>query len=558
MADDRAERRLAMHDALLERGFRRVPSGSVDIYEGRLLITSGEVPVTVLVPDLDFVTMPLVHISESWQGPDRRLPHLGPSRLICYYALGSVVLDRYDPGGTIVRCIEQATRVLEDAVEGRSDADFGAEFDAHWSARWMLCDLPAGYSGPATIIYPRLSVASEPTPVLVAGSSWARDRDPPRRADGPEETALVVSIGTPLTLDPERKWPPADYDELVDWLRWADPVLTSRLEEALSSGTGHQATLAIRATNGTFACRITVPPPMRTVEFLVNRRSTLARNLARPVGQVSLERITADSADLGYIYGRNLGSRGGLAGRSVAVVGCGTIGSFLAQQIAQCGAGTGGGHLLLVDTDDLRTANLGRHLLGIPFLHRNKAEACARYLNIMMPGAKVEWSAKAAQTLTALRGFDLVVDATGEEALSLALNQAAVDRRPSGPALLFCWLMGNGAAAQCILVDGEAGKACLKCLKPELAGEPVYPVMRPDVEMEFGRVEACADGEFVTFPVSRSVAAAALACDLALDWAAGRPGHRLRTRIFEPDKAFEVADCSPGVTDRCPACSTRR
>lgn len=548
-----------MHDAFLERGFRRVPSDGVDVYEGTLSITSGEVPVTVLVPDLDFVTMPLVHISESWRGPDRRLPHLGPSRLVCYYAQGSAILDRYDPGGTIVRCVEQAARVLDDAVEGRSDADFGEEFDAYWSARWMLCDLPAGYSGPASIIYPRLSAAMEPTPVLVAGSSWSLDRDPPRRVDGPEETALVVSLDAPLTLDPERKWPPEDYDELVDWLGWADPVLPRRLEEALASGTGHQATLAIRATNGTFACRITVPAPMRTAEFLVNRRSTLARNLGRAVGHVSLERITADSADLDYVYGRNLGSRSGLAGRSVAVVGCGTIGGFLAQQLAQCGAGTGGGRLLLVDTDDLRTANLGRHLLGVPFLHRNKAEACARYLNVMMPGARVEWSATDAQKLAELRRFDLVADATGEEALSLALNQAAVDRRPSvGPALLFAWLMGNGAAAQCLLVDGEAGTACLKCLKPELAGDSLHPVMRPGVEVEFGAVESCADGEFVTFPVSRSVAAAALACDLALDWAVGRTGHRFRTRTFEPEKAFEVEDSSPTATDACPACSTGR
>ena len=545
-----------MHEAFVERGFRRVPSAGVDVYEGTLSITSGEVPVTVLVPDLDFVTMPLVHISESWRGPDRRLPHLGPSRLVCYYAHGSVVLDRYDPGGTIVRCVERAARVLDDAVEGRSDADFGEEFDAYWFARWMLCDLPDGYSGPATIIYPRLSAASEPTPVLVAGPSWARDRNPPRPAAGPEETALVVSLGAPLTLDPERKWPPTDYDELVDWLRWVDPALPGRLEEALTSGSGHQATLAIRATNGTFACRITIPAPMRTAEFLVNRRTTLPRNLARAVGQVSLERITTDSADLGYVYGRNLGSRGGLAGRSVAVVGCGTIGGFLAQQLDQCGAGTAGGRLLLVDTDDLRTANLGRHLLGVPFLHRNKAEACARYLNVMMPGASVEWSAEDAQKLAELQRFDLVVDATGEEALSLALNQAAVDQRPAGPTLLFAWLVGNGAAAQCLLVDGDAGAACLKCLKPELAGVPLHPVMRPGVEIEFGAVESCADGEFVTFPVSRSVSAAALACDLALDWAAGRPSHRFRTRTFEPEKAFEVEDSSPGVTDRCPACST--
>ncbi|MEF2549084.1 ThiF family adenylyltransferase [Aurantimonas sp. E1-2-R+4] len=547
-----------MHDALVGRGFHRVPRGGRDIYKGTLDIASGEVPVTLLVPDLDFLTMPLIRIAESWVGPNRRLPHLGPTRLVCYYAQGSVILDRYDPGGTVIQCIECAERVLDAAVAGRSDADFGAEFDVYWSSRWMLSDLPSGYSGPAAITYPRLSADNEPTPVLVAGQSWTRERDPPRRADGFEETALVVSLAAPLTIDPERTWPPADYGQLVDWLRWTDPELPRRLDEALATGTHHQATLAIRATNGVFACRIGVPEPMRTPEFLVNRRPTLARNLRRATGEVAVERITADAANLDYVYGRNLGSRGGLVGRSVAVIGCGTIGGFLAQQLAQCGAGIDGGRLLLVDTDDLRTANLGRHLLGVPFLHRNKAAACATFLNAMLPGAKVEWSNKDALDLPELGRFDLVVDATGEEALSIALNQAAVNRRPSGPAHLFVWLMGNGIAAQCLLVDEDADMACLKCLKPELAGEPRFPVLRPGVETEIGRVEACADADFVTFPVSRSVVAAALACDLALDWASGSPGHRYRSHTFEPDKAFEVADSNPQATDRCPACATNR
>ena len=59
--------------------------------------------------------------------------------------------------------------------------------------------------------------------------------------------------------------------------------------------------------------------------------------------------------------------------------------------------------------------------------------------------------------LRALASYDLVVDATGEESLSLALNHGFVARRKEGtraPAAIYVWLFGNGVAGQALLVDG--------------------------------------------------------------------------------------------------------
>jgi hypothetical protein len=117
-------------------------------------------------------------------------------------------------------------------------------------------------------------------------------------------------------------------------------------------------------------------------------------------------------------------------------------------------------------------------------------------------------------------------------------------------------LLGNGAAAQAILV-GEDGRACLKCLKPELSGQTRFHGLRPEVDVEVGSIRECGDADFLPFPVSRSVSAAALASDLVLDWAKGAPGDRYRSLTFDGKQAFQSANASPSALAQCPACGKR-
>lgn len=557
MAEDTSRALLHLHDALAGRGFERKPEKpGRNWYEGAFVVGDDQVPIFVLVTDLEFVTYPSIGIMPTWRSARPRMPHvLGPGGIICYFASGSVVLDRYNPGGTILQCLARAERVLRDAIAGRSEDDFAGEFRTYWGGTWQLGDLPHSYSGTGTFHTVRLNGDDDTMPLLSTGKSWLLDRPGSRPDPVGGEPVHIVTIDHALTLDPFRPWPPENLAAITDWLQWFDRRLVGELDTALRSGTLPGGTLVIRAPNGVFSIRISVPARMRTQELLANRRKSLPKLLRGVAKEVKVERSTTVAADLDYVYGRNLGSMRGLAGKKILQVGCGTIGGFLAHQLAQSGAGMGGGHFKLVDTDILHPSNLGRHLLGVPHLSQNKAIACARFLNALLPGAAVEGLEADALTLDQLERFDLVIDATGEEALSLALNQRAVARRPKGPDHLFVWLLGNGVIAQAIIV-GAPEKACLKCLKPELAGQPRFRALRPGVEMEIGSIQACGDADFVPFPVSRPVSAAAMACDMVLDWANGVRGDRFRNITFDSRQAFEIANSSPNRTARCPACGT--
>lgn len=548
---------LAVHEALRQRRFVRVPStAGVHAYKGTFTISGGEIPICVKVNDLDFINYPDIRIDESWSAPNRFMPHiLGPGGAICYYAAGSVVLDRYNPGGTAIQCLERSEEVLRDALKGLLDHDFAVEFRAYWSETWILYDLPSSFDGKAYMHFLSLDGRAEMTPVLYGETSWFRKRFPAENGAA-SETVVVLPVKRALSIDPQGNWPPNNLGELSAWFRFIDPDLDSKLDCAIASGSGALTTIGLHAPNGLFVVRIRIPPLLQKPEFLASRRTTLPRILRAHGREVGVERISADAASLDYVYERNLGTRRGLRGKRIMLAGCGAIGGYLAHQLAQSGAGVEG-RFLIIDDDTLKPANLGRHLLGVPFLHRNKAEATAEFLNAQLPGARVEAHAGDAMKVQDWVNFDLVIDATGEEALSIALNQRAVSLRPMSPPHLYVWLLGNGAIAQALLADGSTN-ACLKCLKPSLSGQPRFRALRPNAAIEEGAVVSCGDAGFVPYPASRPTAAAALACDMVLDWANGEPQNRLRSFTLNPQQAFQIKDSSPAALEQCPCCGPVR
>ena len=557
MADHRTAARLAVHDALGQRGFSRVaPVSSTPFYAGMLECRADAIPVAIEVTDFDFVRYPRIRIDANYPMPDRMLPHLqGVDRSICYYAKGSVVLDRYNPGGTVLQCLDQAETVLRDAVEGRSDDDFADEFNAYWGSTFVYVDLPVDYVGPARICAVRLGRGKRDVLVVTSGRTWfgGLDRYAGRRGDL-GQPAMVVAVNHPLTFLANDAWPPSTLPTLNTWLRRIAPDLDGRLERVLRTTPGHSATVLVRAPNGLFCYQVDVPRHLRRPEFLQNRRRRLPHIMARQRIATPVDRFAGVRVDAAYLFGRNLGGMTNLAGKKILLIGCGTIGGFLAQQLAQCGAGAGRGSLVLVDPDVLKTGNLGRHVLGVPYLGQNKAEACAAFLKEQLPPLTIEGLAGdvLTQTLPWTR-YDLVIDATGEEALSLALNERAVRARPAQLPHLFVWLVGNGAVAQCLLT-GDPDRACLKCLKPALADPPRFPALRPGIATQTIANVSCGDADYIPFPVSRSVAAAALACDLVLDWANGDLGDRFRSLTLDTRRGLTVPASSPDPIETCPAC----
>lgn len=556
---DEQEALRTIEAALKQEGFKKDWSqGPHPVYVGRLERHGLEAEVSVEVVDLDFVDLPVIKLLSRGKAAGRRTPHLtGPDSMVCYVAKNAMVLDRYNPGGTVLQCLKMAEKVLGDGLRGRSDSDYVDEFGQYWADKpAILVDLPGDFRGDGEIFHVGLSRTQE-TLVLAPRNGLASSLK--ARHEACRGTKATIN-STPCRIAR------VDHDlggdgggalprNLQDLCAFLEKIgMATELKLALHTGDGLSRWIAICARNATCIAQIQIPKIYDRPEFMKSRKAAFPQLLLDRAGEVPVDRYLGSPIDESFLYQRNLGGMRSLAGKNIVLIGCGTIGGFLSYNLAQSGAGTLSGRLTLVDFEGLLAVNLGRHLLGMSYLNRNKADGCAEYLRGQLPHINVESRPLDARAiLQSLAGADLIIEATGEEPLSIALNHHAVAHRSNFPPVLHAWIVGNGGATQALLCDGPE-HGCFKCQKPKLAGEPRYRVMRPDSDNELRRNPACGDGLYAPFPVSASTSAAALALDLVLAWNSGDPRHRFRTRVLDPDRSFQVKDMNLTPAPECPAC----
>lgn len=547
-----AVRKRALRAAMVSLGYARDRADTQAYrYVGKLVAAGRSISVALVFSDLEFTQLPkAILLAPEAEAPDV-VAHLSVSGALCFANDTDVVLDRYDVAGTVALCVELARRGLERALTRKHVAsEIAAEFPQHWQGASFFYDLTDGPT--ATLAFlPRDGGGSCP---LLISETTALRRFAKKPADVAEalrsgRKSQVIHVPTPLTFA-EGETFPATVDMFVRWLARVAPQasgIIDRMAEHFPAVTP----IFVVATNGCVGVEPDLTPTMRKG---LQRREGLVWLLQHSA--VAVKRFSGTRADEAFLFGRNLMSHPALLGKRIALLGCGAIGSHLAGMLVHSGAGFGGGSLLLLDNQILQPGNVGRHFLGPTRIGEFKSSALKDELGHLFPGGSfVATTTEAVAFIGNLSNYDLVIDATGEEALSIAVNEWAVGLKRSGhgPDVLYVRLFGNGAAAQSLLYTGS-DQACFKCLRPAL-GEPArYDPMRKEQAL-VQHVAACGEGAFVPYAVSAPAIAAGLALQAALEWNGGNPEYRLRTLRIDPKSTNDVGPKNPTRSERCPCCA---
>lgn len=531
--------------ALETRGFKHLGRDARRwlSFEGPLNTSAGQLACDFSV-DPDFFELPIVKLKEIPASLRPIAPHIGGAGGICYLAANTVVIDIFDPLGQTLRCLEEAEHVLDRVLKNEMVEDLAEEFLVHWFSRYCYVD-GADFQPGAVPAFCLISRQGTRIPVVTEDLDRASKRlDTIGAVTDREQIPAFIVNTTAIPRPLLGHWPPETVADLLSWQRALDARCAKKIQQRLTEAYQQSKKDAV----------IFIQSPQMSYGFHVHFDDSVLpeakRRYARGTELLYSFRITRLAAvriDASYIVQRNIPGQKTLAGKNIVIVGCGTIGGYLADLLVKAGAGLKGGQLTLVDFEMLLPQNIGRHRLGLPYAFFSKAEGMKIMLESESPGVQVRALSVDARQAHIGRP-DILIDATGEEALGHWLTANYVATMP----ILSVWIEGPGTAVRALLKESPDG-ACYRCLSTyQQLGE--FPTVKGGVPYIMAG-HGC-EGLYVPFPSTVSVQAAALGADMAAAWANRRNEATLKTRVIDSSFEIATADCNPPKIKDCPACSS--
>lgn len=394
------------------------------------------------------------------------IAHVERSGKLCIAPSSGTLLDTARPADIVQEAIERADVILG-ADWAAQQSEIEREFESYWAEEhdgkiFSTCP-PRSATGPVWLV----ELDPKPTFTLVASDSttaWDWARATGKEVLGQRE-AFFVRLDRPLVPPPFHKhtslWEflslveaasSADTVRAVkEWLLKAAPPATLLISAPLRGGGDVMVAVCVPLLRKGIAAKAQhgfrpgkVPPKL-----------LLARAMSERVHRLEVSR-----ADPEFILPRG-GAAIDLRTKTIAIVGCGSVGSFTASGLAASGVG----HLVLVDAQTLRTENTHRHVLGAAQVGLHKVTGLGQVLRARLPHLRItEVASTVEQSLdkadSPVLGADLVVFALGEETLELQLNEFL----RNGPRRIHVWLDPLGVGGHILRVGSATCSGCFACL----------------------------------------------------------------------------------------------
>ncbi len=572
-------------ETLVQEGFQKVQRGNLS-FEGDIKTHDLHFRVRFSKIDPLFLRLPTATLLSIPDEIEHKLPHIEHNNKLCYLDKSNTYLDPFEPKRTTLIIVGAVKSLLDSYFEeAQVSDDFADEFGSYWEGKYRCCLITNQQSGISNLIKSRdLEGKNLSEFIIVADDEelqyWCSRRSSTKSDMGPSNKAIILSIEEPLVVE-HNAWPPQAWPEFIKWLRLCHPETERKLLQNLLTTLkdSKNITIALRSERaGPFGVHVQFTKKLRIIaeRFNSSKNSKANRRGRKPPWLhfqtvisnqnlvSSFSRLDIVDVSEKFVYERNLLSSS-LLNRKIAILGCGTVGSFAANLLVKAGAGTGQyGKLDLFDEDLLSSSNLGRHLLGVDYLFERKGAALADYLiKSAIHQTKIEgFENFQLSNLCRVSKYDLVIDTTGDETFCMLLAYGMHELRRQNmcpPPLLHAWVDASGRAVRA-LIDDNSG-ACFRCLKVKKGGglfeELIerYPLFKNQKDEGIARLTHFRCGEsYIPFAAGVSSSVAGMVQQMALDVFKEDPGPRFRHQSF--DTCIQnTKSKSPNKVTGCPCCN---
>lgn len=399
------------------------------------------------------------------------IPHVEMDGRLCLLPT-SAEWSTSDPVGLVEQLIVDAQALLSAGMLGRNREDFRTEALSYWEAQsgWTKVRSLLASEGPSRPI----SVWAGKTFTVVGDEAnvvrdWVRHRFPALKSRPRLSKGLLCWLDRP----PLPGDLPQTIEQLLDMLGRCG--ILDQLPAAIASAPdGVLIAIGFPAATGGSFLGVTIYPSRPGRQGQSPNRDWLAQGFRhREVpGQLvrhrfarvaRLARRTVDRFDGDWVHGRDQNRDvQELRTATVAMVGCGSLGSSVARLLAQAGVGA----LTLIDPELLAAANTGRHLLGSASVGLSKAVEVGRRLSVDFPhlfsprAVDKTWQKAVEAEPSLFDDIDIVVSTVGSWTTEGMLDAWL---RQRGQPVVYGWVEPEALAGQSVFIDHREDKGCLAC-----------------------------------------------------------------------------------------------
>ncbi|MEZ8382756.1 ThiF family adenylyltransferase [Vibrio splendidus] len=420
----------------------------------------------------------------------RALPHVSAFQTLCYVDNDN---SDWDPVDKIVLAVA-IDKQIQKTLDGMSNEDtYQFEYQSEFINYWTTFREAYSFLSPESFLDQKRQIKFQTIPVQLSSKietqyeivvydkdsqleGWKELRNSTDAISSGDVVAIKVSS---RNLSP-KIWPPNTLSEIFSWLRDVDITAHNALaSKLLGKARKRLAVILVIENEGSIGFRIDLSDRVR--ELLKSHPLSKKSKRKKPVAKLTtvlptltskyaveyFSRFNVSHVDYESLYLRNrkFPALGDLANQKICLIGCGTIGGYLAELLVKVGAGRGQqGCLTIFDGDKYKPANYSRHSLDPYYFGWNKAAALAdKIVKREIDRLNIVAFERPFEAIPEnLEKFDIVIDVTGRPPVAKMLSHnIRSDECKQKPWLIHGYNDGYGRASVVLVDDGTACYGCL-------------------------------------------------------------------------------------------------
>lgn len=469
------------------RGLSTKDGGVKFVFEGRVEVAKHLITLRIGLDARFPFTLPIIYLVAADELGF--IPHV-LGGLVCYVPSEGLLVNRHDPVGVVQEALSRAINTLEKGVLGENQQDFVNEFDVYW--RQLRGGVRVkSFVNPTSSVVHRIKAGKSVKESGVGFTFLSDDLRTVRGFYGNESEGYTYQNAIYVPLEKGSLILPPLIDQF-----WTASQVRTILYNALSP----KNTCSLE--------KLTKNKPKREEVVLFNLprmnggaslfgiyyKGVASIHPLRHGGNAEhLVPLVIERYDKQYLLPRG-GASTSMQKKRVGLLGCGSVGGFLALELIRAGLRD----LTLVDHEILTLDNVYRHQLGKDMVGTYKVLALKQEIERKVPYSNIIAIPDHAETAIESgrlqpERFDLIIIAIGDETVSLYLNELIRSKRPYSP-ILFSWLEPYGIGGHALLSGNASERGCYECL--------VTPVTEDESHALYNRASFAAPGQFFAKDIS--------------------------------------------------------